>query len=157
MSVCNLRPTSRSTVRLRSIDPAEPPIIRPNYLSTGEDRAVAALAIRLTRCMVAAPALARFDPVEYLPAASTGEDDASLIKAAADIGTTIFHPVGTARMGLVDDPMAGVDARLRVIGLGGLRIIDASVMPVITSGNTNAPTMMIAKKGAAMVRAGRGR
>jgi choline dehydrogenase len=150
-SVSNLQPTSRGEVRLRSADPAQPPMIQPNYLSTDEDQQVAAQSIRLTRRIVAAPALAPLHPLEYRPGAAIGDDDASLIKAAADIGTTIFHPVGTARMGRNEDPMAVVDHRLRVIGLERLRVVDASVMPTITSGNTNAPTMMIAEKGAEMI------
>jgi choline dehydrogenase len=150
-SVCNLQPTSRGEVRLRSADPSQAPIIQPNYLSTDEDRLVAAQSIRLTRRIVAAPALAPLSPLEYQPGAAVGDDDASLVNAAADIGTTIFHPVGTAKMGRDEDPMAVVDHRLRVIGLERLRVVDASVMPTITSGNTNAPTMMIAEKGAEMI------
>src|SRR6516164_9074036 len=151
-SVCNLQPTSRGSVRLRSADAADKPVIKPNYLSTDEDRRVAADSIRLARRIVAQPAFARYQPVEYLPGGSVGDDEAALIKAAGDIGTTIFHPVGTAKMGCASDPMAVVDERLRVIGLERLRVVDASVMPTITSGNTNAPTMMIAEKGAAMIR-----
>jgi choline dehydrogenase len=152
-SVCNLQPTSRGSVRLRSRDPADAPAIRPNYLSTDQDRRIAVSAIRLTRRIAAQPALAPFHPDEYLPGpAVRDDDDAALLKAAGDIGTTIFHPVGTAKMGLGSDPMAVVDARLRVAGVERLRVIDASVMPTITSGNTNAPTMMIAEKGAAMLR-----
>jgi choline dehydrogenase len=152
-SVCNLRPTSRGTLRLRSHEPAASPLIKPNYLSTDEDRRIAASAIRLTRRIAAQPALARFDPEEYLPgAAARNDDEAGLVKAAGDIGTTIFHPVGTAKMGLSSDPMTVVDERLRVTGIEHLRVIDASVMPAITSGNTNAPTMMIAEKGAALLR-----
>jgi choline dehydrogenase len=150
-SVCNLQPTSRGEVRLRGADPTQPPIIQPNYLSTDEDQQVATQSIRLTRRIVAAPALAPLHPLEYRPGLATGDDDVSLLKAAADIGTTIFHPVGTARMGRDEDPMAVVDHRLRVIGLERLRVVDASVMPTITSGNTNAPTMMIAEKGAEMI------
>jgi choline dehydrogenase len=150
-SVCNVQPTSRGFVRLRSADAADKPVIKPNYLSTDEDRRVAADCIRVTRNIMAQPALATYKPVEYLPGSSVGDDDAALIKAAGDIGTTIFHPVGTAKMGRPSDPMAVVDERLRVIGLERLRVIDASVMPTITSGNTNAPTMMIAEKGAAMI------
>jgi choline dehydrogenase len=150
-SVCNLQPTSRGEVRLRSADPSQAPIIQPNYLSTDEDRLVAAQSIRLTRRIVAAPALAPLSPLEYQPGAAVGDDDASLVNAAADIGTTIFHPVGTAKMGRDEDLMAVVDHRLRVIGLERLRVVDASVMPTITSGNTNAPTMMIAEKGAEMI------
>jgi len=151
-SVANLRPTSRGRLTLKSADPAAPPAIRPNYLSTPEDRAVAAASIRITRRIVAQPALAPYRPQEYLPGAQVRDDDeAALEKAAGDIGTTIFHPVGTARMGRDDDAHAVTDARLRVIGIERLRVIDASVMPAITSGNTNSPTMMIAEKGAAMV------
>jgi len=153
-SVCNLRPTSRGHVRLRSRNPAEAPLIKPNYLATDQDRRVAANAIRLTRKIVAQPALAPFHPDEYLPGAKVGDaDEQALIKAAGDIGTTIFHPVGTAKMGLPSDPMTVVDEALRVGGIERLRIVDASVMPTITSGNTNAPTMMIAEKGAALIRA----
>jgi choline dehydrogenase-like flavoprotein len=151
-SVTNLQPTSRGHVRLRSSDPADPPLIAPNYLSTDDDRRVAVDCIRVTRRIVSQPALRPYQPVEYRPGNGVGEDDASLVKAAGDIGTTIFHPVGTAKMGRSSDPLAVVDERLRVIGLERLRVIDASVMPTITSGNTAAPTMMIAEKGAAMIR-----
>jgi choline dehydrogenase len=152
-SACNLRPTSRGTVRLRSGNASDAPAIRPNYLTTDDDRRVAADAIRLTRRIVAQPALAPFHPDEYLPGAAVRDDDeAAMVKAAGDVGTTIFHPVGTAKMGLASDPMTVVDERLRVIGLERLRVIDASVMPTITSGNPNAPTMMIAEKGAAILR-----
>ena len=151
-SVTNIRPTSRGALTLKSADPAVAPAIRPNYLATPEDRRVAADSIRVTRKIVAQPALQKYSPVEYLPGLSVRDDDeAALEKAAGDVGTTIFHPVGTARMGRDDDVRAVVDARLRVIGLEGLRVIDASVMPSITSGNTNSPTMMIAEKGAAMI------
>ena len=151
-SVCNVQPTSRGQVRLRSADPVDKPMIKPNYLSTDEDRRVAADSIRVARRIVAQPALAKYRPAEHLPGPSVGDDDAALVKAAGDIGTTIFHPVGTAKMGRDSDPLAVVDERLRVFGLERLRVIDASVMPTITSGNTNAPTMMIAEKGAAMIR-----
>jgi choline dehydrogenase-like flavoprotein len=152
-SAANLRPTSRGFVRLRSPDPSAPPVIAPHYLSTDTDRRVAVNAIRLTRRIAAQPALAPFHPDEYLPGrAVRDDDDAALLKAAGDIGTTIFHPVGTAKMGLASDPMRVVDDRLRVVGIERLRVIDASVMPTITSGNTNAPTMMIAEKGAALLR-----
>jgi choline dehydrogenase-like flavoprotein len=150
-SVCNLQPASRGAVRLRSADPADKPMIQPNYLSTDEDRTVAADSIRVARRIAKQPALKPYRPEEYLPGASVGDDQAALVKAAGDIGTTIFHPVGTAKMGRSDDQTAVVDDRLRVIGLERLRVIDASVMPTITSGNTAAPTMMIAEKGAAMV------
>jgi choline dehydrogenase-like flavoprotein len=152
-SVCNLQPTSRGFVRLRSTDPGAPPVIKQNYLSTDEDRRVAADSLRVARRIVAQPALAKYSPHEYLPGLDAAPDeDASLVKAAGAIGTTIFHPVGTAKMGRESDPLAVVDERLRVIGVEGLRVIDASIMPTITSGNTNSPTIMIAEKGAAMVR-----
>ncbi len=151
-SVANVQPTSRGTLKLKSANPADAPAIHPNYLATPEDRQVAAESIRITRAIVAQPALQKYSPMEYLPGPQVRDDDeAGLIKAAGDIGTTIFHPVGTARMGRNDDAHAVVDARLRVIGVEGLRVIDASVMPSITSGNTNSPTMMIAEKGAAMI------
>jgi choline dehydrogenase-like flavoprotein len=133
------------------VQPDEAPAIAPNYLSTGEDRQVAADAIRTTRRLMKQPALSSYHPAEYLPGPSVGDDDASLAKAAGDIGTTIFHPVGTAKMGTASDPMAVVDERLRFYGISGLRVADASVMPTITSGNTNTPTAMIAEKGAAMI------
>ena len=147
-SVCNLRPTSRGHVRLKSADPAAAPAIQPNYLSTDEDKRIAAEAIRLTRRIVAAPALQRFRPEEFRPGPEA-TSESELVEAAGRIGTTIFHPVGTCRMGA--DANAVVDGRLRLNGLGGLRIADASVMPSITSGNTNAPTIMIAEKAAAMI------
>ncbi len=151
-SVANLHPTSRGHVRLRSADPADKPAIQPNYLATDEDRHIAADSIRVTRNIVRQPALARFRPEEYLPGTVADHDEDGLIRAAGEIGTTIFHPVGTAKMGLPSDPMAVVDERLRIIGLDGIRVIDASVMPTITSGNTNSPTIMVAEKGAAMIR-----
>ena len=158
VSACNLQPTSRGTIRLRSTDPVAKPVIAPNYLATHEDRRVAADAIRVTRRLMKQHALQAYRPEEYLPGPAVGDDDASLAKAAGDIGTTIFHPVGTAKMGIASDPMAVVDERLRVTGLEGLRVIDASVMPTITSGNTNTPTIMIAEKAAQMViEDGRGR
>ena len=151
-SVANLRPTSRGQLTLKSADAAQAPAIAPNYLSTPEDRRVAADSIRVTRAIVSQDALRKYTPIEYLPGDSIRSDDeAALEKAAGDIGTTIFHPVGTATMGRDDDPRAVVDARLRVIGIDGLRVVDASVMPTITSGNTNSPTIMIAEKGAAMI------
>ena len=151
VSACNLRPSSRGVVRLRSSDLDAPPLIAPNYLATDDDRQVAADAIRVTRQLMKQAALAAFRPEDYLPGPAVGDDDAALAKAAGDIGTTIFHPVGTARMGLSSDPFAVVDARLRVHGLDGLRVVDASIMPTITSGNTNTPTSMIAMKGASMI------
>jgi len=151
VSACNLRPTSRGEIRITARAPEEKPSIAPHYLTTLEDRQVAADAIRVTRRLMKQPALAPYRPQEYLPGPGVGDDDASLAKAAGDIGTTIFHPVGTAKMGTANDPAAVVDERLRVYGLGGLRVVDASVMPTITSGNTNTPTAMIAEKGSAMM------
>jgi choline dehydrogenase len=151
VSPCNLRPSSRGTVRIGSSALEARPQIAPNYLSTEEDRRIAADCIRLTRRMMAQPALAKYRPQEFRPGGSVDDSDAALIHAAGDIGTTIFHPVGTAKMGLASDASAVVDERLRVHGLQNLRVIDASVMPTITSGNTNTPTIMIADKGAAMV------
>lgn len=151
VSACNLQPTSRGTIRLRSGKPDDAPAIAPHYLSTDEDREVAADAIRTTRRLMKQQALAAYHPEEYLPGPSVGDDAASLAKAAGDIGTTIFHPVGTAKMGTATDPQAVVDARLRLYGIEGLRVVDASIMPTITSGNTNTPTAMIAEKGAAMI------
>jgi choline dehydrogenase len=147
-SVCDLRPMSRGRVDIRSADPAEAPLIQPNYLSHPEDLRVAADAIRLTRRIVASPALSAFKPVEYLPGPSLQTEE-ELHQAAARIGTTIFHPVGTCRMG--QDGDAVVDAQLRVHGIKGLRIADASIMPRITSGNTCSPTLMIAEKAARMI------
>jgi choline dehydrogenase-like flavoprotein len=149
-SVANLRPESRGTVRIGSADPAAAPRIDPNYLSTLGDCRVAAQALRLTRRIFAAPAMKRFEPEEFKPG-SRYQTDEELIEAARDIGSTIFHPVGTCKMGV--DDMAVVDARLRVVGIAGLRVVDASVMPAITSGNTNAPTIMIAEKASDIIRA----
>ena len=146
-SVCNLNPHSRGQVRIRSPQPHDAPLIEPHYLSTAEDRRVAADSLRLTRRIVAQPALARFRPRELKPGVQYDSDE-ELARLAGDIGTTIFHPVGTCAMGRRDDPMAVVDSELRVRGMTGLRIADASVMPTITSGNTNAPTLMIAERAA---------
>jgi len=151
VAACNLRPTSRGTVRIRSNALDDKPSISPNYLDTPEDRQVAADAIRVTRKLMRQPALSAYAPSEYLPGPAVGDDDASLARAAGDIGTTIFHPVGTAKMGTASETLAVVDERLRFRGIAGLRVIDASIMPTITSGNTNTPTAMIAEKGAAMV------
>jgi choline dehydrogenase len=151
VSVCNVRPTSRGHVRIHSPDASAAPRIQPCYLTTDEDRHVAAASIRVARRIMQQPALTPYRPDEYLPGPSVPDDDDALAKAAGDIGTTIFHPVGTAKMGMPSDPMSVVDERLRVVGMERLRVIDASVMPTITSGNTNAPTMMIAEKGAAMI------
>ncbi len=150
-SVCHLRPESRGHVTITSPDPESPPVIALNYLTAPRDRQVAAAALRLARRISAQPALERIRPQEFLPGPGVGDEDEALARAAGDIGTTIFHPVGTARMGQTDDPLAVTDARLRVIGINGLRVADASVMPTITSGNTNAPTMMIAGRAADMI------
>ena len=144
-SVCNLRPTSRGSVHITSVDPEVPPAIQPNYLSTEEDRKVAVESLRLTRKIVESPALKPFTPEEYKPGIQYHSDE-ELVKAAGDIGTTIFHPVGTCKMGRPDDPMAVLDSQLRVRGIHHLRVVDASAMPTITSGNTAAPTMMIAER-----------
>ncbi|MCB1536213.1 MAG: GMC family oxidoreductase N-terminal domain-containing protein [Rhodoblastus sp.] len=151
VAACNLRPSSRGTLRIGSREIGATPRIAPNYLSTDEDRQVAADAIRVTRRLMSQPALQAYRPEEYLPGPQVGGDDASLARAAGDIGTTIFHPVGTAKMGLASDPSAVVDERLRLFGIAGLRVVDASIMPTITSGNTNTPTAMIAEKGAGYI------
>jgi choline dehydrogenase len=150
-SVCNLRPTSRGHVRIASADSYAPPKISPMYLSTPEDRKVAAEALTLTRNIVAAPALKKYAPEEYQPGIHYRTDE-ELAAAASAIGTTIFHPVGTCKMGRDDDPTAVVDSQLRVKGVQNLRVVDASVMPFITSGNTNSPTIMIAEKAAQLIR-----
>ncbi|MGH6611294.1 MAG: GMC family oxidoreductase [Burkholderiaceae bacterium] len=150
-SVANLRPTSRGHVRIRSRDPHAPPAINCRYLSTDEDRKVAADSLKLARLVAAQPALAKYRPDEFMPGAAF-QTDQELVHAAGNIGTTIFHPVGTCKMGAAGDSSAVVDSRLRVRGIAGLRIIDASIMPTITSGNTNSPTLMIAEKAASIVR-----
>lgn len=152
-SVCNLNPTSRGSVSIRSADFTHPPRIAPDYLSTEEDRRVAADSLRVTRRIAAQPAMLRFRPQEFKPGAQY-ETDEQLARLAGDIGTTIFHPVGTAKMGRACDEMAVVDSHLRVRGCRGLRVVDASVMPTITSGNTNSPTLMIAEKAARWIVAG---
>ncbi len=146
-SVCNLNPTSRGTVRIRSPRFEDAPLIAPNYLSTPEDRKVAADSLRVTRRIVQQPALAKYQPQEWRPGTQFESDD-DLARLSGDIATTIFHPVGTTRMGPDGDPMAVVDAQLRVRGIAGLRVVDAGVMPTITSGNTNSPTLMMAEKAA---------
>jgi len=146
-SVCNLNPTSRGHVRITSAEPEAAPAIAPNYLSTPEDRQVAADSLRVTRRIVAQPALARYQPEEFKPGVQFQTDE-ELARLAGDIASTIFHPVGTTRMGRADDPLAVVDSHLRVRGVAGLRVVDAGVMPTITSGNTNSPTLMIAEKAA---------
>jgi choline dehydrogenase len=153
-SVCNLRPTARGHVRIASGDALAAPKITANYLSTPEDRQIAADSLKLTRRIVGAPAMKKYAPVEFKPGAHLTTDE-ELARAAGDISTTIFHPVGTCRMGRDDDPTAVLDSRLRVRGVAGLRVVDASVMPVITSGNPNSPTIMIAEKAAGMIRAER--
>jgi choline dehydrogenase len=150
-SVCPLRPTSRGTIHIESPDASRPPLIAPNYLSTEYDRHVAANALRFTRRIVASPALAKYRPDEILPGTQYQSDE-ELAVAAGNIGTTIFHPVGTCKMGTRTDPLAVVDSELRVIGVRGLRVVDASVMPTITSGNTNSPTLMIAERAAELIR-----
>jgi choline dehydrogenase-like flavoprotein len=147
-SVCNLRPQSRGSVWIASNDPSQAPRIRPNYLATPDDMDVAIAAVKITRAIVGQPALARFNPVEFRPGPAC-DTDALLAEAIGNISTSIFHPVGTAAMG--QGARAVVDPQLRVHGLGRLRVVDASVMPTITSGNTNAPVMMIAEKGAKMI------
>jgi choline dehydrogenase len=151
-SVCNLRPTSRGHVRIAANDSYAPPKITPNYLSTAEDKRVAVQALALTRRIVASSALAKYRPEEYKPGPAYQTEE-ELAEAASLIGTTIFHPVGTCRMGKIDDPMAVVDSELRVKGVRGLRVVDASIMPFITSGNTNSPTLMIAEKAAQLLTA----
>ena len=148
-SVCNLRPQSRGWIRITSKDPKTAPEIRPNYLTEDQDKRVAADAIRLTRRIVlATETMRRYQPEEFMPGPEAQSEEA-LVKAAGDIGTTIFHPIGTCKMG--SDPAAVVDDQLRVRGIERLRVADASIMPTITSGNTNSPTLMIAEKAAAMI------
>ena len=147
-SVCNLRPESRGTVEITSNDPRDAPRIAPNYLSTEGDRRVAVDAIRQARHIMAQAPMAKYAPAEMKPGLAA-QTEAELMTAAGDIGTTIFHPVGTVRMGTDDD--APLDGAMRLRGIGGLRVVDASVMPRITSGNTNSPTIMIAEKAADMI------
>jgi choline dehydrogenase len=149
-SVCNLNPSSRGSVHIASPRFEDAPRIAPNYLSTDEDRHIAAASLRLTRNIVAQPALAKYQPEEHKPGVQF-QTDAELAKLAGDIATTIFHPVGTCRMGTANQADAVVDSHLRVHGVAGLRIADASVMPTITSGNTNSPTLMIAERAAALI------
>ena len=151
-SVCNLNPTSRGTVTIRSNRFGDAPAIAPNYLSTDEDRQVAADSLRLTRKIIAQPALAKYKPEEFKPGVQFQTDD-ELARLAGDIASTIFHPIGTTKMGRADDPMAVVDSRLRVLGVTGLRVVDAGVMPTITSGNTNSPVLMMAEKAARWIMA----
>jgi choline dehydrogenase-like flavoprotein len=151
LSVYDCRPTSRGNIKLTGAEMADSPDIRFNYLATDHDRRVAIDAMRFTRKLMQQPAVAPFKPVELRPGLQDGDDDNALLDAFRAGATTIFHPVGTAKMGRGEDARAVVDSRLRVIGLDALRVIDASVMPTVTSGNTNAPTMMIAEKGAEMI------
>jgi choline dehydrogenase len=153
-SVCNMNPTSRGSVQIKSARFEDAPAIAPNYLSTLEDRQVAADSLRITRKIVSQSALAPFAPEEFRPGVQFQSDE-DLARLAGDIATTIFHPVGTTKMGRSDDPMAVVDSHLRVRGVGGLRVVDAGVMPLITSGNTNSPTLMIAEKAAQWIQEGR--
>ena len=146
-SVCNLNPTSRGTINIRTPDFRDAPAIAPNYLSTDADRKVAADSLRVTRRIMAQSAMQAFVPEEYKPGVQYQSDE-ELAKLAGDIASTIFHPVGTTKMGRATDPLAVVDARLKVRGVAGLRVVDAGVMPFITSGNTNSPTLMIAEKAA---------
>jgi choline dehydrogenase len=157
-SVCNLNPTSRGSVEIASARAEDAPLIRPNYLSTDEDRKVAADSLRLTRRICAQPALARYRPEEWKPGVQFQSDE-ELARLAGDIATTIFHPVGTTAMGRDGDPDAVLDPRLRVRDgrggrLAGLRVVDAGAMPVIVSGNTNAPVLMMAEKAARWIREG---
>jgi choline dehydrogenase len=153
-SVCNLNPTSRGHVRIRSPRFEDAPAIAPQYLSTPEDRQVAADSLRVTRRIVAQPALAKYQPQEFKPGVQFQTDE-ELARLAGDIASTIFHPVGTTKMGRANDPLAVVDSHLRVRGVAGLRVVDAGVMPTITSGNTNSPTLMIAEKAARWLLEGR--
>jgi len=150
-SVCNLQPTSRGSVQIKSARFEDAPAIAPHYLSTPEDRQVAADSLRVVRRIAAQPALARYAPEEYKPGLQYDTDE-ELARLAGDIATTIFHPVGTTRMGRADDPMAVLDARMRVRGVQGLRVVDAGAMPTITHGNTNSPTLMMAEMAAQWLR-----
>ena len=153
VSVCNLNPTSRGQVQISSANFQDPPKIMPNYLSTAEDRQVAADSLRQARKIMAQPAMQVYAPEELKPGVQHQSDE-ELARLAGDIANTIFHPVGTVKMGQMDDPSAVLDPHLRVKGVQGLRVVDASVMPTITSGNTNAPTLMIAEKAAAWIKEG---
>ena len=151
-SVCNLNPTSRGTVRIRSARFEDAPAIAPNYLATQEDRQVAADSLRVTRRIMSQPAMAKFSPEEFKPG-SQYQSDEELARLAGDIASTIFHPVGTTKMGRDDDPMAVLTPRLQVRDgaggvIAGLRVVDAGAMPLITSGNTNSPTLMMAEQAA---------
>jgi choline dehydrogenase len=147
-----LNPTSRGTVEIRSPRFADAPAIHPHYLSTDEDRQVAADSLRVTRRIVAQPALAKFKPQEWKPGVQYQTDE-DLARLAGDIATTIFHPVGTTKMGAANDPLAVLDSRLKVRGVAGLRVVDGGAMPTITSGNTNSPILMMAEKAAGWIAA----
>jgi len=147
VSVCNLNPTSRGHVRIGSADFRDPPKISPNYLATDDDRKVAADSLKQVRQIMAQPAMQAYQPEEFKPGIQYQSDE-DLAKLAGDIANTIFHPVGTVKMGRTDDPSAVLDPHLRLKGVEGLRVVDASIMPEITSGNTNSPTLMIAEKAA---------
>jgi choline dehydrogenase len=151
-SVCNLNPTSRGTVEIRSPRFEDAPAIHPHYLSTDEDRKVAADSLRVTRRIVAQPALAKFNPQEWKPGVQYQIDE-DLARLAGDIATTIFHPVGTTKMGAANDPMAVLDSHMRLRGVAGLRVVDGGAMPTITSGNTNSPILMMAEKAAEWIAA----
>ena len=151
-SVCNLNPTSRGTVRIRSANFEDAPLIAPHYLSTPEDRKVAADSLRVTRRICAQPALAPYQPEEWKPGVQHQSDE-QLARLAGDIASTIFHPVGTTRMGRDGDPMAVLDTQFKLRGMRGLRVVDAGAMPLITSGNTNSPTLMMAEKAAEWITA----
>jgi len=150
VSVCNLNPTSRGTINIKSGDFRDAPQIAPNYLDTDEDRKVAADSLRQVRDIMSQPAMAKYQPDEFKPGVQYQSDE-ELAKLAGDIATTIFHPVGTVKMGRKDDKSAVLDPHLRLKGVAGLRVVDASVMPEITSGNTNSPTLMIAEKAAGWI------
>jgi choline dehydrogenase len=152
-SVCNLNPTSRGSVRIRSNKFEDAPRISPNYLSTPEDRKVAADSLRVTRRICAQPALAKYEPQEWKPGTQY-QGDEELARLAGDIATTIFHPVGTTKMGADKDPMAVLDSHMRVRGVAGLRVVDGGALPTITSGNTNSPILMMAEKAAQWIQAG---
>ena len=147
-SVCNLRPTSRGQIEIRSPKIEDAPSIKLNYLSTGSDQEIAVQGLKFTRKIMQADALKPYAPQEWKPGPTLTTDE-QLLEAARNLGTTIFHPVGTCKMG--SDTMAVVNDRLQVHGVDGLRVIDASIMPTITSGNTNAPTVMIAERGSKFI------
>jgi choline dehydrogenase len=151
LSICDLRPTSRGRLRLKKNDAAEYPSLLFNYLTSDRDQRVAIDGLKIVKRIVQQPALARLNPQVVTEGVMPGEDDASYLQTARNVAFTIFHPVGSAKMGIASDPMAVVDERLRVSGVEGLRVVDASAIPAVTSGNTNAPTMMIAEKGAEMI------